>query len=76
MWITPESESMLDASCIGKRAKKTLQLNSNKKLALALNIGPQGISLPDIMWQRCVTRLQDELPSQQFNTWIRKGFRH
>ena len=23
------------------------------------------------MWQRCVTRLQDELPSQQFNTWIR-----
>ncbi|MEP0201069.1 MAG: chromosomal replication initiator protein DnaA [Halioglobus sp.] len=27
--------------------------------------------MPDIMWQRCVTRLQDELPSQQFNTWIK-----
>lgn len=23
------------------------------------------------MWQQCVDRLQDELPSQQFNTWIR-----
>ena len=23
------------------------------------------------MWQQCVNRLQDELPSQQFNTWIR-----
>lgn len=27
--------------------------------------------MPDIIWQRCVDRLQDELPSQQFNTWIR-----
>ncbi len=31
----------------------------------------QGEVLPDIIWQRCVNRLQDELPSQQFNTWIR-----
>lgn len=23
------------------------------------------------MWQKCVNRLRDELPSQQFNTWIR-----
>lgn len=23
------------------------------------------------MWQKCVDRLRDELPSQQFNTWIR-----
>ncbi len=23
------------------------------------------------MWQQCVERLQDELPSKQFNTWIR-----
>ena len=23
------------------------------------------------MWQQCVDRLQNELPSQQFNTWIR-----
>jgi len=27
--------------------------------------------LADVVWQRCVSRLQDELPSQQFNTWIR-----
>ncbi|MEH6580624.1 MAG: chromosomal replication initiator protein DnaA [Halioglobus sp.] len=27
--------------------------------------------LPDVVWQKCVDRLQEELPSQQFNTWIR-----
>jgi chromosomal replication initiator protein len=27
--------------------------------------------LADLVWQRCMSRLQDELPSQQFNTWIR-----
>jgi len=27
--------------------------------------------LPDAVWQQCVNRLRDELPSQQFNTWIR-----
>lgn len=27
--------------------------------------------LADPVWQRCLDRLQDELPSQQFNTWIR-----
>jgi len=27
--------------------------------------------LPEVIWQKCVDRLQDELPSQQFNTWIR-----
>jgi chromosomal replication initiator protein len=27
--------------------------------------------LPEVVWQKCVDRLQDELPSQQFNTWIR-----
>ena len=27
--------------------------------------------MADVVWQRCVSRLQDELPSQQFNTWIR-----
>jgi chromosomal replication initiator protein len=27
--------------------------------------------LPEIAWQKCVDLLQDELPSQQFNTWIR-----
>jgi chromosomal replication initiator protein len=27
--------------------------------------------LPEVVWQQCVDRLQNELPSQQFNTWIR-----
>ena len=27
--------------------------------------------MPALVWQQCVDRLQDELPSQQFNTWIR-----
>jgi chromosomal replication initiator protein len=30
-----------------------------------------GDTLPQITWQKCVHFLQDELPSQQFNTWIR-----
>ncbi len=27
--------------------------------------------MPEAVWQQCINRLQDELPSQQFNTWIR-----
>lgn len=27
--------------------------------------------MPDSIWQQCIAYLQDELPSQQFNTWIR-----
>lgn len=27
--------------------------------------------MPNAMWQKCISNLQDELPSQQFNTWIR-----
>ena len=27
--------------------------------------------MSDTVWQQCIERLQDELPSQQFNTWIR-----
>jgi chromosomal replication initiator protein len=26
--------------------------------------------LPEAVWQQCINRLRDELPSQQFNTWI------
>ncbi len=33
--------------------------------------GIKGFNLPEVIWQQCVDRLQDELPSQQFNTWIR-----
>jgi chromosomal replication initiator protein len=29
------------------------------------------IVLPEVTWQKCIAHLQDELPSQQFNTWIR-----
>jgi len=31
----------------------------------------EGSVLPGVVWQQCIDRLQDELPSQQFNTWIR-----
>ncbi len=27
--------------------------------------------MPDVAWQQCLHHLQNELPSQQFNTWIR-----
>ena len=27
--------------------------------------------MPEAVWQQCINRLRDELPSQQFNTWIR-----
>ena len=30
-----------------------------------------GIVLPETLWPQCLGRLQDELSSQQFNTWIR-----
>lgn len=29
------------------------------------------MSVVNSMWQKCLDRLQDELPSEQFNTWIR-----
>ena len=33
--------------------------------------GLKGKVLPEVLWQRCADRLQDEIPQQQFNTWIR-----
>ena len=27
--------------------------------------------MPEVIWQQCIERLQEEIPSQQFNTWIR-----
>ena len=27
--------------------------------------------MPEVVWQQCINRLESELPSQQFNTWIR-----
>ncbi len=34
-------------------------------------VAPEGIILPDVLWQMCVDQLREELPAQQFNTWIR-----
>ncbi|MCP4210682.1 MAG: ATP-binding protein, partial [Halieaceae bacterium] len=31
----------------------------------------KGLALPETTWPNIVNRLRDELPSQQFNTWIR-----
>ncbi len=31
----------------------------------------RGFSLQDTLWQQCLARLENELPEQQFNTWIR-----
>ena len=30
-----------------------------------------GLELPDVLWDRCQNQLKDELPEQQYNTWIR-----
>jgi chromosomal replication initiator protein len=38
---------------------------------LGISPSSKGCSLPEAVWQKCVDRLRDELPSQQFNTWIR-----
>ena len=42
-----------------------------KRERLTPQISLKGIGLPEVVWQQCVNRLQEELPSQQFNTWIR-----
>ncbi len=31
----------------------------------------KGIDLPEVVWQKCIDCLQEELPSLQFNTWIK-----
>jgi chromosomal replication initiator protein len=30
-----------------------------------------GFDAPEIVWSQCQTQLQNELPEQQYNTWIR-----
>ena len=34
-------------------------------------IDGKGGDVSEELWNRCLTRLEDELPSQQFNMWIR-----
>ena len=36
-----------------------------------LDLETWGKTLPELTWQKCIEYLQDELPAQQFNTWIR-----
>ncbi|MCW8195563.1 chromosomal replication initiator protein DnaA [Proteobacteria bacterium 005FR1] len=36
-----------------------------------MRIVSEGIDLPEAVWNRCAAHLASELPSQQFNTWIR-----
>ena len=40
---------------------------------MCIGVSPvlKGIDLPEVVWQKCVDCLQEELPSQQFNTWIK-----
>lgn len=42
-----------------------------EELLTRISIEDWGSTLPEAVWQKCVDFLQDELPSQQFNTWIR-----
>ena len=30
-----------------------------------------GLELPEVLWNRCQNQLKNELPEQQYNTWIR-----
>lgn len=43
----------------------------NRPLVLAYQASTQGNSVSVELWQQCVELLRDELPAQQFNTWIR-----
>ncbi len=43
----------------------------NGRLFLPHRLSTQGISVSVELWQQCVELLRDELPAQQFNTWIR-----
>ena len=60
-----------------KKPVKKLQKNSIITIFLIarsviwLTVVQKGFILPDMTWQKCISYLQDELPSQQFNTWIR-----
>ena len=34
-------------------------------------LSERGLPLQGSLWQQCLVRLENELPEQQFNTWIR-----
>jgi len=43
----------------------------NGRLFFARRLGGEGRYVSVELWQQCVELLRDELPAQQFNTWIR-----
>lgn len=54
---------------LGKGPNRKQIINMRERFGFPLSL--KGMVLPDVVWQQCMDRLQDELPSQQFNTWIR-----
>src|SRR5260221_655267 len=61
-----------DAACICRR----FQLNSQRLMQQMYSV-PDAPQFPikfkymEEIWQRCLVRLEEELPAQQFNTWIK-----
>lgn len=51
---------------IQKKKGNSRMFGSNPK-----ELDEWGNDLPELTWQKCIEFLQDELPAQQFNTWIR-----
>ena len=68
MWITPAGD--YNNACL-KRILSTGGLRSS--VALLVLLMSEGIVSPAShgLWQSCVDHLAQELPEQQFNTWIR-----
>ncbi len=56
MWISVQTPGTM-AACFCLTGRQRLSI--------------QGISVSVELWQQCVELLRDELPAQQFNTWIR-----
>ena len=68
MWITPTEG--YNAGCL----KRTLSTGANGVYASVLLGVMTEFTAPHLsydLWQSCVDRLAQELPEQQFNTWIR-----
>jgi chromosomal replication initiator protein len=70
LWISRISRRMMRSPgghrSPGDKNKLTLTIYMKSQVQAI-----EGEGLPGVIWQRCMDRLQSELPSQQFNTWIR-----
>lgn len=72
MWISALHKSIiLKLFRVTWAVKKTLVTTKIQTCRLSYSTRPEGFLLPEILWQQCAERLRDELPSQQFNTWIK-----